>query len=285
MITDHLFEEWNIDAGILEAAAKNVFGECDVYLGGSCSDDLAGRNSDIDLYCFTPRSQNELRAQAIGFGDVLVEFHPISQVDYVNYNHSLHPLLSAPKPPEGLNIPLPTTSDLRCMHALWRDRAIRRGPYSESGRRSTGADILHLYVSLRSIVTASNLLKDASCLVEDGDFWAALYCVRLCAESMSDAVMASVGYYNPNAKWRVSLLQRAFQDVRLSREDPRPLLEALFPNPTPDLSFSVCVCAIETSLGILQRDLTLVHARSAIEDLCIVLDAAKKVEFGRATKA
>lgn len=267
MRTDHLFELWCLDAGRLSRAARAHLGQCDVFLGGSLVDDLGGTASDVDLYCFLPPGQPRPAHGAIAMGTVVVELHAVPVDEYLDYPHSLVRLLSGPPAPGGLDLPLPSNGDLRLMHALWRDHGLTRGGLAESVRAATGADLLHLYVMVRAITSAASLVLDAINHLDARDGWAALHCARLAAEAGCDAVLASFGVYNPNPKWRISLLHRSRLATPAGREDFHPL-DALFPRPepTPEEAAARCVRTLWTSLAQV-RTYPLVSAFPAVNDL------------------
>jgi hypothetical protein len=267
MRTDHLFELWCLDPERLSRAARTQLGDCDIFLGGSLVDDLGGTASDVDLYCFLPPGRVRPAHGAIAIGTTLVELHAVRVDDYVAYPHSLVRLLSESAAPGGLDLPLPSNGDLRLMHALWRDHGLARGELAESVRVATGADLLHLYVMVRALSSAASLVHDAINHLDAGDGWAALHCARLAAEAGCDAVLASTGVYNPNPKWRISLLHRARLGKLAGREDLR-LLDALFPRPepTPQQAATGCVSALRTSLELV-RTYPLVSAFPAVAEL------------------
>jgi hypothetical protein len=255
-----------MDAERLSAAARDQLGECDIFLGGSLVDDLGGTASDIDLYCFLPSGQPRPAHAAIGLGTVVVELHAVPVDEYAHYPHSLVRLLSGPPAPGGIDLPLPGNGDLRLMHALWRDHVLTPGRLAESIRVTTGADLLPLYVMVRAITSAASLVLDAINHLDARDGWAALHCARLAAEAGCDAVLASAGVYNPNPKWRISLLHRTELATRAGADSD--LLDALFPRPqpTPDEAAAGCVRTLRT-LFARSRSYPLVEAFPAVDDL------------------
>lgn len=229
-MTSQLLELWGVDDGALVDTARKAVGSCDVYLGGSLADDVGTITSDIDLYCFVDRQSTAARVPSIvtRTRGTVIECHIVFAHDYLQYGESFKDILTGPDDPARM--PYPSPADLRCMHALYRDRALASGSSAESVRRNTASDLTHIYVALRSAISCESSAEDALAMLDVGEYWNALYSARLVAEFALDTALAVAGEFNPNPKWRMSLAERARFNGTLPY-DIEGLVPGLFPNP------------------------------------------------------
>ena len=255
MRTDELLEHWNTDPSAVVAAAVEMVGPCDVYLGGSLADDLGSVNSDVDLYCF--------RADEAGItpfpvvttsGDANLELHVVGVGPALLDGSSLRGLITETEPPAPHRWPLLSPQRFRQMHALYRDRALQAGEVSEAARRAFAPDLLHVYAALRATLSAGTLTEDLLMFSGPEHTYTRLYTARLVAESAIDAALASRELVNPNPKWRLLLARRArFDDGQFP--EPGRLLGALFPDISDsEQAIALCLRVAAECLGLVTAD-------------------------------
>jgi hypothetical protein len=253
VLTEQVFEQHNIDPIAILAEVHRLLGPCEVLLGGSLADDLGTMGSDIDLYCFPPRSDPQVRRPMVTscFGTTL-ELHVVDWEALAD--EDLSTLIIPSEPPSPQHWPLLSPQRFRQLHALHRDRALQAGPITDRARRRSGADLLHVYVGLRAAITVGALAEDLVVLDGAENDYARLYCARLAVESAMDAALATLDLINPNPKWRLLLASRArFLDSLFP--DPEKLLPALFPRvEQPDRELAVCLAAASECLRLVEYD-------------------------------
>lgn len=251
MLTEQLFEHWNLDPETIVRTAGEQVGAADFLLGGSLADDLGTETSDVDVYCFVAGDPPWTGPRVARCGAVSLELHVVDVQAAARRVGSLLPLVVTDPPPVPERWPFLAGGDLRLLHALYCDRRLHATTgNSEWLRQQTGADLLHVHSALRASLTGVALAEDAEALTGRDHLWTALYCARLAAESGLDAALACAGLVNPNPKWRLPLAARA----RLVDETfpcEKELVKGLFP--TPDgLRESTRRC-LETAAECLRR--------------------------------
>ena len=252
MLTEQLFEHWQVDAKAIVDTVYDAVGPCDVLLGGSLADDLAHVMSDVDLYCFSSAPAVDVaRPVAAECGDATLELHLVDVGTAEGCGPSLAELVTSEAPLEPQQWPLLSPQEIRRLHAAYRDNALSTGTGAvEVFRRRTAPDLLHVYVALRSVLTCAALAEDVVTLVDPDEVWSSMYCSRLAVESAIDAALSCQGLVNPNAKWRVPLVRRA---ALLSPDFPATadLIAALFPDPTdPVAATATCIRAAARCLDV-----------------------------------
>jgi hypothetical protein len=265
VLTDQLFEQWNVDAADLVRIMQGAVGDADLFLGGSLADDLGTEGSDIDLYCFVTEDPPWTGPRVARYGPASIELHVVDVRQAAERVGSLLPLLLAEEPPPPQQWPLLTGGDIRLLHALYRDRRLHSGSGgAEWLRRQTGADLLHIHLALRATITAAALARDVASLVGPEQGWTALYCARLAVESALDAALATCGLVNPNPKWRVLLALQA----RLTNEavpNESQLLDGLFPDTRNAEAIGVCLTIASSCLEVVAQDRFLMRFPSVSE--------------------
>lgn len=278
MLTAQLLEFWGVDDAALVDCARHTVGPCDVYVGGSLADDVGTITSDVDLYCFVADASTAPSEPVVATrcGAVGVECHVVVGPAYAGFPESLAVLLTDPER-AAVRTPYPSPAALRCMHALYRDRALAPGPVAEAVRRATAADLTHLYVGLRSVISSAASAEDALAMVSMGEYWTALYGTRLVAEFALDAALAAGGRTNPNSKWRMALAERAILAGDLPY-DMDGLVPGLFPSPLGigdpfgDAVALARGCLDVAAEGMLSTFPQLHHAQALVESLAEWID-------------
>jgi len=277
VLTTQLLEFWGVDEAALVDVARRTVGPCDVYIGGSLADDVGTITSDVDLYCFVAGGEAPVAPAPARVGAAGVECHVVRVADYSDFPESLSVLLTDPDR-AALRTPYPSPAALRCMHTLYRDRALAPGPLSDAVRRETAADLTHLYVGLRSVISCAASAEDVIAMLSMGEYWTALYGTRLVAEFALDAALAVGGHVNPNTKWRMSLAERAIVAGDLPY-DMDGLVPGLFPSPLGDGDpFTAAValargCLAYAADGMVPAFPQLATARALVESLAEWVDA------------
>lgn len=276
MLTDQLFETWNIDTEMLVRAARSVAPDGDVLFGGSLADDLGTVLSDIDLYHFSPGPAAATSTpRVLKLGEVFIELHSVDVDAPGDALPDLRHLLLSDCSAAAENLPLISGRTMRMLYALYCDRRLSGdGKAAESLRRRTGADLLHVHVTLRSVLTATALVDDVRTLNTPEHRYTCLYCARLLAEAALDALLATRGLMHPNPKWRLMLAERAAIGWAAFPRVPE-LLPALFPHvDDPVEAVAYCVRMARTCLEVVNTDGLLASFPIVPEALAAVAGAA-----------
>jgi Nucleotidyltransferase domain len=264
VLTEQLFEYWNVDQDTLVGAVRDIVGDADLLLGGSLADDLGNEGSDIDVYCFMMKEAPWSGPRLAECANATLELHVVDVRAATRMVGSLLPLVMDENAPPSQEWPLLSGAALRLLHALYRDRRlIAETGSAEWLRWHTGADLLHIHLALRATMTAAALAEDVDLLAGPEQRWSALYCARLAVESALDAALASAGLVNPNPKWRVPLaLQAKF--VYDAFPDEPELLHGLFPTASQVAEEThACLAIAERCLSIVAQDAFLMRFSSA----------------------
>ncbi|HZB32339.1 MAG TPA: nucleotidyltransferase domain-containing protein [Streptosporangiaceae bacterium] len=264
MLTEQLFEYWNVDQDTLVGTVRDIVGDADLLLGGSLADDLGNEGSDIDVYCFMMKDAPWSGPRLAECGNATLELHVVDIRAATHTAGSLLPLVTDDNPPPSQEWPLLSGGTLRLLHALYRDRRLNAETGSaEWLRRHTGADLLHIHLALRATTTAAALAEDVDLLTAPEQRWSALYCARLAVESALDAALASAGLINPNPKWRVPLALQA-KLVDDAFPDEPELLHGLFPTASQvEEETHACLAIADRCLRIVAKDAFLMRFSSA----------------------
>lgn len=241
MITQDIFEIWNIDTDLITDEVIRLVGPCDIFLGGSLADDLGTMKSDIDVYCFREDGNTTTTFPVISrVGDVILEIYTVNVNAEFSEYESLKPLIVEDVPPAPQRWPLLSPQRFRQMHALYRNRGLKEGKCSDFARHILAADLLHIYVALRAMLSVGTLTEDLSTLTDPENAAARLYCARMIVENSIDAALATRELVNPNPKWRLRLARKArFIDSQFP--DSEFLLSGLFPA-AGDIERAVGMC-------------------------------------------
>ncbi|WP_032769799.1 nucleotidyltransferase domain-containing protein [Streptomyces sp. CNS654] len=247
MLTSQLFEQWNIDTDLAIKTVQQAVGPCDIFLGGSLADDLGNEASDVDLFAFIPEGTSGSHTQLIlQCGGATLDVTVVGGDAAPGARENLKTLLLAKADISEAEVPLLSPRVFKQLHALYRDRSLAKSSTSETIRQRYAADLLHVYLAVRSILACAALADDLIAS-PDQDPKAALYSARIAAEYAIDAALASEGLLTSNPKLRHSLLDRA----RLANDLPDDSLAhvGLFPDPsTGRLAVSKC---LESALAFL----------------------------------
>jgi hypothetical protein len=256
MMTEQLFEYWNVDQETIAARVVDLVGPCDILLGGSLADDLGGLRSDVDIYCFQsgPPKHRE-HFQSVRCEQATLEIYTVDIQTAPRMTGDLRPLILEPHPIPPHKWPLLSAHGIRILYALFRDRILRQETNAaEQLRTKVGADLLHICVALRSTSVAVSLAEDAASLTAPDETWCALYCARLAVESALDAALAASGMPHPNPKWRVPLASRA-ELAGLSIPPVSELLTGLFPKSSPpEDAVTHCLSTAKSCLTAVESD-------------------------------
>ncbi|NEC19619.1 nucleotidyltransferase domain-containing protein [Streptomyces parvus] len=271
MLTSQLFEQWNIDTELAIKTVQQAVGPCDIFLGGSLADDLGNEASDVDLFAFLPEGASSTQNQLVlPCGGATLDITMVSGDATPGPRENLKSLLLAESDIGEAEVPLLSPRVFKQLHALYRDRSLTKSDTSERVRQRYAADLLHVYMAVRSILACAALADDLIAS-PDQDSKAALYSARIAAEYAIDAALASEGLLTSNPKLRHSLLDRA----RLANDLPDDGLVqvGLFPDPsTGRLAVSKCLASALAFLhyageGHMVSRFTLVqHSISLVED-------------------
>jgi hypothetical protein len=230
MLTSQLFEQWDIDTGVLVDVVAEIVGPCDIYLGGSLADDLGNSGSDIDLYCFLREGAPvPPRPPTVHCGGAAIDLVIAGGAYSPAERESLLPLLLGPAEAPEDQLPLLSPGLFRQLYALYRDRKLAGQGWAEVPRQRFGADLLHLYLAMRSTLATAALAEDLLALRSSGHLPAATYSARLACEYAIDAALASEGFVTVNPKWRVALLEQA--RMQCAMPDAELTQAGLFPDP------------------------------------------------------
>ncbi|MFB8053509.1 hypothetical protein [Streptomyces rubiginosohelvolus] len=246
MLTGQLFEQWNIDDTLVVDSVQSALGPCDIFLGGSLADDLGNLSSDLDLYCFLPPgSSSKIRSTAVSCGDTTLDLTAVP-TDQDPGRESLLTLLLGPADASEGELPLLSNQRFHQLHALYRDRHLASSGHGEAFRRTFAADLLHIYMAVRSILACAALAEDLISLRNANDHETALHSARIAAEYAVDAALAVEGAIVVNPKWRSQLLARTRLKTALPPEAATSA--GLYPRPERPDAIAACLQTADAHL-------------------------------------
>ena len=266
-----------VDLDDLRAAIPNGDdAEC-VFLVGSLAERLSTKCSDIDLIVVEraeplPRGGTWFREGAYdGSLNRLPSGHEL-QIDYwsqsklLDFGERLGAMLRGITTPDSVKkIERFSEVEMNMFHRIRVGVPIVRPEAAAGVRGRMLSDFFPDYKVLWSIMLHSSFREDAVAHVDVGDQLSALTMIRLSADQVAGAALASVGETNMYPKWRPRLLSRNVDD--LGKDTVERLLEFLFPSRDQDAETSLQefeTTADEVIDQVLQRRPPL---RSAVAEL------------------
>ncbi|HEY6389861.1 MAG TPA: hypothetical protein VIX89_01215 [Bryobacteraceae bacterium] len=192
-----------------------------VLFGGSIPEGLANSQSDIDLLLLGDTELIEPGASIppIHAGDFRIGFQPNLgplrlQVETVPIGHlevlarqMAEAANSFIDPERAKRVLALGELDLRLLHRVCAGIPIKNPALAESWRARLRCGFLPSYMLASMIAQQSNLLEDAAGEAGEGRRESSLWMLKHALTYGAGALLASVEETNPNAKWRIRLLQ------------------------------------------------------------------------------
>jgi predicted nucleotidyltransferase len=258
-VTEFL-SRWNLRLEDLTTHMRPLRPSETVLLVGSIADGLANELSDIDLLLIGDGELTEDFVQRDATSDESAVRLPSGQEINFEYWHtdnikalrkrmnSNFELMENPEP-KGSFTRL-TDAEMRLLHRLRTGVVLANPEIASYWRDEMKVDTLPVYMLLYGIAMHFTYREDAIAQIQyERDTLSALAMLRLAAEYMSFAMVASAGETMPARKWLPRLLRRN-QSV-LGEHRVKELLTYLFPNPEGDSAALVAAAAdfFDTAIG------------------------------------
>ncbi|GHC92868.1 hypothetical protein GCM10007079_41590 [Nocardiopsis terrae] len=217
--TDAAGAETAADYAELAATALGAIGGTDeelLFLGGSTTDGLANRNSDLDLYVVgefrvtgseTAARRGERTATIAYHGGREVNVAVLAPAALARLREAFRASVASLSEERGI-AQLVDGDDLKILHRVRTGSAFRRPDRFQRLRDDLGTEELPRYLLNVAAVAAVNRLTDVSGELASGHSDSAAWMYREALVHTGQCALAAAGVTVPSTKWLIRLLQR-----------------------------------------------------------------------------